>query len=129
MAPPRILVVDDEQPLARILAFALQNEGCKVEVATDGIDCMNKIARVEPQVILMDIMMPKLDGLETIRLVRQSRLLRGITILAISARATPSAQQAALDAGADLFIKKPFQIAAVVEEVMGRLAARGISDH
>src|SRR6056297_1806467 len=125
MAPPRILVVDDEQPLARILSFALQNEGCSVEVASDGIDCMNKIARFEPDCVLMDIMMPKLDGLETIRLLRQNRLHRDITIIAISAKAGPSAQQAALDAGADLFIKKPFQIGSVIDEVMQRLGTGG----
>jgi len=123
MAAPRIIVVDDEQPLARILSFALQNEGCSVEVASDGIDCMNKIARFEPDAVLMDIMMPKLDGLETIRLLRQNHLHRGVTIIAISAKAAPVAQQAALDAGADLFIKKPFQIARVVEDVMQRLTA------
>jgi len=128
MAAPRILVVDDEQPLARILSFALQNEGCTVEVAGDGIDCMNKITRFEPDCVLMDIMMPKLDGLETIRLLRQNRLHRGITIIAISAKATPAAQQAALDAGADLFIKKPFQIAGVIAEVMPRLTAGDASD-
>jgi CheY-like chemotaxis protein len=121
MAAPRILVVDDEQPLARILSFALQNEGCLVDVATDGIDCMNRISTFEPDVVLMDIMMPRLDGLETIRLLRQNRLHRGITIIAVSAKAAPAAQQAALDAGADLFVKKPFQIGHLIEVVLERL--------
>lgn len=123
MAPPRILVVDDEQPLARILSFALQNEGCVVELAGDGIECMNKITRFEPDCVLMDIMMPKLDGLETIRLLRQNRLHRKVTIIAISAKASPTAQQDALDAGADLFVKKPFQVTNVIAEVMQRLGA------
>ena len=123
MAAPRILVVDDEQPLARILSFALQNEGCVVDLATDGIDCMNRISTFGPDVVLMDIMMPKLDGLETIRLLRQNRLHRGLTIIAVSAKATPSAQQAALDAGADLFIKKPFQVGHLIETVLERLPA------
>ena len=123
MAAPRILVVDDEQPLARILSFALQNEGCMVDVATDGIDCMNRISTFGPDVVLMDIMMPKLDGLETIRLLRQNRLHRNLTIIAVSAKATPSAQQAALDAGADMFIKKPFQIGTLIDTVLERLPA------
>ena len=123
MAAPRILVVDDEQPLARILSFALQNEGCTVDVAVDGIDCMNRISTFEPDVVLMDIMMPKLDGLETIRLLRQNRLHRDLVIIAVSAKASPSAQQAALDAGADLFVKKPFQVGKVIEAVMERLPA------
>ena len=65
MSAPAVLIVDDEQPLGRILSFAFQNEGCVVDVATDGIDCMNRIGRFEPSVVLMDIMMPRLDGIET----------------------------------------------------------------
>ncbi len=125
MARPRVLVVDDEQPLARILSFALQNEGCEVEVASDGIDCMNKISTFEPQVVLMDIMMPRLDGLETIRLLRQNRLHRHVHVVAVSAKASAQAQQEALDAGAEIFVKKPFQVGALVETVLSLL---GVTD-
>lgn len=121
MAAPRVLVVDDEQPLARILSFALQNEGFSVEVATDGIDCMNKISAFEPDAVLMDIMMPRLDGIETIRLLRQNRLHRDIVIIAVSAKASPRSQQEALDAGADLFVKKPFQVGALIQTVVDRI--------
>lgn len=122
MAPPRILIVDDEQPLARILSFAFQNEDYRVEIAADGIDCMNKISTFEPDAVLMDIMMPKLDGLETIRLLRQNRLHRDILIVAMSARGAAQNQQEALDAGADLFVKKPFQVGKLLESVVQRLA-------
>lgn len=123
MASPRILIVDDEQPLARILSFAFQNEDYRVELAADGIDCMNKVSTFEPDAVLMDIMMPKLDGLETIRLLRQNRLHKNIVIVAMSARGAPENQQEALDAGADLFVKKPFQVGRLLESVVQRLAA------
>ena len=123
MASPRILVVDDEQPLARVLAFAFENEGYRVEVACDGIDCMNKIVTFEPDVVLMDIMMPKLDGMETIRVLKRHRLHKGISIVVVSAKASAQTQEEARDAGADLFVKKPFQIARLVEKVGGLLSS------
>lgn len=125
MAAPRVLIVDDEQPLARVLSFAFRNEGYTVELATDGIDCMNRVSTFEPDLVIMDIMMPRLDGIEAIRLLRQNQLHRGIAIVALSAKASPQARQDALDAGADLFSRKPFQIAQLLETVDSLLASRG----
>lgn len=124
MSSPRLLIVDDEQPLARILSFAFENEGYRVDVARDGIDCMNKVSTFAPDVVLMDLMMPKLDGLESIRLLRQNQMHAGMVIFAVSAKTSPETQQEALAAGADLFIKKPFQIAVVIEQVETILAGR-----
>jgi len=117
MSAPRVLIVDDEQPLARILSFAFENEGYRVDVATDGIDCMNKVSTFAPDLVVMDIMMPKLDGIETIKLLRQNQLHEGMGIAAISAKATASTRDDALAAGADLFLRKPFQIATLLEQV------------
>jgi DNA-binding response OmpR family regulator len=122
VSTPAVLIVDDEQPLARILAFAFQNEGCLVDIATDGIDCMNRISRFKPAVVLMDIMMPRLDGLETIRLLRQNRLHRDIVIIAMSARGTAELEALAMTAGADLFLAKPFEIGNTIEMVLGLTA-------
>jgi CheY-like chemotaxis protein len=123
MAAPRILIVDDEQALARILSFAFTNEAYRVEVASDGVDCMNKFSTFEPDAVLMDIMMPKLDGLETIRLLRQNDVHRDLLIVAMSAKASPADEEAALVAGADFFVKKPFQVAKVLDSVLQRLGA------
>ena len=125
MSSPAVLIVDDEQPLARILSFAFQNEGCVVDIATDGIDCMNRISRFEPEVVLMDIMMPRLDGLETIRLLRQNRLHRDIVIIAMSARGGAELEALSLAAGADLFVAKPFEIGNTIEMVLGLTATPG----
>ena len=127
MAAPRILIVDDEHPLARILSFAFENEGYRVDVALDGIDCMNKVSIFAPDAVLMDIMMPKLDGLETIKLLRQNPLNREVVIMAMSAKSVGSLPAEAVEAGADVFVKKPFQIAAIIEQVESLLASRRAS--
>jgi DNA-binding response OmpR family regulator len=124
MPAPRLLIVDDEQPLARILSFAFENEGYRVDVARDGIECMNKVSTFAPDVVLMDIMMPKLDGLESIRLLRQNQMHQRMVIIAISARTSEGIQTQATSAGADVFIKKPFQIAVVIEQVETLLASK-----
>jgi two-component system response regulator MprA len=123
MAAPGILVVEDEQPLARILAYALGNDGYRVETAGDGIECMNRIATFSPDVVIMDIMMPKLDGVETIKLLRQNQLNRDLVIVALSARCSNADREAALAAGANVFMKKPFAIARLLESVEQLLAS------
>jgi DNA-binding response OmpR family regulator len=110
MPSPRVLIVDDEQPLARILSFAFENEGYRVDVATDGIDCMNKVATFAPDLV--------------IKLLRQNELHKGMGIAAMSAKTSPSTRDEALAAGADLFLRKPFQIATLVEQVEGLLASK-----
>lgn len=123
MAAPGVLVVEDEQPLARILAYALGNDGYRVETAGDGIECMNRIATFSPDVVIMDIMMPKLDGVETIKLLRQNQLNRDLVIVALSARCSKADREAALAAGANVFMKKPFAIARLLESVEQLLAS------
>ena len=127
MATPRVLVVEDEQPLSRILAYSFENDGYVVSRAGDGIECMNKVSTFSPNVVIMDIMMPKLDGVETIKLLRQSQLHADLVIVALSAKATKGDQEVALAAGADLFMKKPFQIGALLESVEGLLVSRRLS--
>ena len=124
MAAPRILVVEDEEPLARVLSFSLENEGYAVARAEDGVECMNKVSTFAPDAILMDIMMPKLDGLETIRLLRSSGQHKGLLIVALTAKTRSSDREEALAAGADLFVRKPFQISSLLDQVENLLSAR-----
>lgn len=125
MSSPAVLIVDDEQPLARVLCFAFENEGCVVDMANDGVDCMNRIATFEPDLILMDIMMPRLDGLETIRLLRQNKLHRDIVIVAMSAGGGSELETLALAAGADLFVPKPFEIGKTIDTVLAMAPSAG----
>ncbi len=117
MATARILIVDDEVPLTNLLCQTFENEGFEVAMARDGIDCMNKVSSFRPDAILMDIMMPKLDGVDTTRLIRRNRSYSDTVIIALSAKSDPDTRQQMRDAGADLFVRKPFAIAKLVGKV------------
>ncbi len=122
--PARILIVDDERPIAALLAQAFAQDGHTVLQAADGIDCMNKMASFRPDVVVMDIMMPKLDGVDATRLIRRNRSYQDTVIVALSARADDETRRRMREAGADVFLRKPFVIARLVERVQQLLAAR-----
>ena len=124
MRMSRILIVDDEEPVARLLEHTFRQENMAVACAQDGIDCMNKVANFRPDVIIMDIMMPRLDGVETTRLIRRNRSYADTVIVALSARDEPATRASMREAGADLFMRKPFAIARLVERVHQLLADR-----
>lgn len=120
----RILIVDDEKPLSLLLAQAFEQEGHRVASAQDGIDCMNKMAAFRPDVVIMDIMMPKLDGVDTTRLIRRNRSYADTVIVALSARSDEKTRERMKEAGANLFMRKPFSVAKLVGRVAQLLAAR-----
>ena len=124
MAAPRVLIVDDEAPLVTLLKQTFSNEGYEVAQARDGIDCMNKVAAFRPDVILMDIMMPKLDGVDTTRLIRRNRSYQDTIVVALSAKSDTATRDAMRQAGANLFMRKPFSITRLVSRVGEFVAAR-----
>ena len=120
----RILIVDDERPLTVLLAQTFEQEGFQVANAFDGIDCMNKMASFQPDVVIMDIMMPKLDGVDTTRLIRRNRSYGNTIVVALSAKADEETRKKMRDAGANLFMRKPFTIAKLIDRVNQMLTAR-----
>ena len=124
MAASRVLIVDDEAPLVNLLTKALTTEGFEVATARDGIDCMNKVAAFRPDVILMDIMMPKLDGVDTTRLIRRNRSYQDTVIIALSAKSDAATRDNMRQAGANLFMRKPFSVNRLVKRVGELVATR-----
>ena len=122
----RILIVDDEAPVAELLEQALRQEGYEVTRAEDGMEAMNRIQAFEPDVVIMDVMMPRLDGVQTTRLLRRNRNFRDVVIVALSARTDQPARDAMREAGANLYMRKPFTIARLVERVRELLDARTV---
>jgi len=120
----KVLIVEDEGALASLLVQALHNENCEVALARDGIDCMNKVTGFAPDVIVMDIMMPKLDGIDTTRLIRRNSGYDSTVIVALSARTDPATKKEMLAAGADLFMEKPFVMSRLVDEIREAVASR-----
>jgi two-component system response regulator MprA len=113
----RILVVDDEAAVRDSLSRTLRFEGYEVSVAEDGLAALDQIARHEPDAVILDVMMPRLDGLETCRRLRADGRL--LPVLMLTARDTVGDRVAGLDAGADDYLIKPFAL----QELLARLRA------
>ncbi len=92
--------------------------------ADNGIECMNKMASFRPDVVIMDIMMPKLDGVDTTRLIRRNNNYNDTVIVALSAKADEETRKCMREAGANLFMRKPFVIAKLVGRVNQILETR-----
>ena len=103
--PPRILVVDDEPNILATLAPLLRTRGYEVSTAMNGRTALEVIERENPDLIVLDLGLPDIDGVEVCRLVRESR---ATPILVLSARGAESDKVRALDAGADDYVTKPF---------------------
>jgi two-component system, OmpR family, response regulator MprA len=113
----RILVVDDERAVRESLRRALQLEGYEVELAEDGADALAKLNGGTPDAVILDVLMPTIDGLEVCRRIRREG--NSVPVLMLTARAEVESRVAGLDAGADDYLPKPFAL----EELLARLRA------
>ncbi|CAI9402788.1 MULTISPECIES: response regulator transcription factor [Aestuariimicrobium] len=113
----QILVVDDDQAVRDSLARSLQYSGYEVATAQDGLEAMAKLSAVRPDAVVMDVMMPRLDGLETTRMLRGGG--NDVPILILTARDAVGDRVDGLDAGADDYMVKPFAL----DELLARLRA------
>ena len=118
----RVLIVDDDEVIRRLIAVNLQLEGFDVETAVDGQDCLDKVGSVGPQVITLDVMMPRLDGWETAVRLRKSPETAHIKVVLITARAQEDDKNRGTHVGADAYLTKPFdpnEMIRVVRELAG----------
>jgi DNA-binding response OmpR family regulator len=115
----RVLVVDDEADLVRILQFGLEGIGYQVETASDGQEALKKAREQKPDIILLDLMLPKLDGYKVCRLLKFDERYKNIPIIILSARTQEGDQLLAMEMGANRFITKPYDF----QEVLGHMEA------
>ena len=113
----KILVVDDERAVRESLGRALELEGYDVELAADGGEALYRLEAVQPDAVILDVLMPGLDGLEVARRVRKTG--NRVPLLMLTAREAVQDRVAGLDAGADDYVTKPFAL----EELVARLRA------
>jgi DNA-binding response OmpR family regulator len=118
----RILIVDDDEPLATILTYALRQEGFHVDWVNDGMKALSYLGVNRPDLIVMDIMMPNLNGLETMRITRQNELMEGVAILALSAKKLTEREARELETLCDAYIPKPFGVEHLLNTVNQLLA-------
>jgi DNA-binding response OmpR family regulator len=117
----RILAVDDEPHILRLVSFSLSAGGFDVLEATDGLTAVEIAEREQPDLILLDVMMPALDGYEACRRLKANPATAGIPVVMLSAKSQKAEQAVGLEAGAINYICKPFTPKDLVAQVRGVL--------
>ena len=113
----KVLVVDDEEPILELLKYNLEKNDFEVKTASNGIKAVEIAKRYKPDLILLDIMMPKQDGVETCRQIREVPELTGTYIIFLTARTEEYSEVAAFDVGADDYIVKPIKPRALMSRI------------
>ncbi len=114
----KVLVVEDELNIATIIKVNLQNEGFEVEIAGDGVEGYEKYKSFSPDIILLDIMMPKMNGFEVCEKIREESM---VPIIMLTARAEESDKVKGLELGADDYVVKPFGVKELVARVQANI--------
>ena len=104
-----ILIVDDEPDILEFLSYNIRKEGFKVYVASNGQEALRIVQQINPSLILLDVMMPVMDGIETCQIIRKDLNLNQPIIAFLTARTEDYAQIAGFEAGADDYINKPIR--------------------
>ena len=117
MSQKKILVVDDEVDLVETLRFPLEMEGFKVLVSYNGEDALNQARKENPDLILLDLMLPKLDGYKVCRLLKFDERYKHIPILMLTAKTQEKDKLLGKETGANEYITKPFDIDELMEKV------------
>lgn len=124
---PKILVVDDEEDILDLMRYNLEREGFEVVLARDGVEALEKAEAEEPDLLILDIMMPRLDGIEVCRRLRQDAHLRQTPILMLTALSEEDDHVKGLDVGADIYLAKPVSIPVLLSQTKALL--RGAHRH
>ena len=119
----RVLVVDDDPEIVTFLATLLELEGIESTVATSAAAAMEKLDHAVPNLVLLDIAMPDRDGLELCRALKKDPRTRNVPVFVVSARPGKDVVERALAAGAEEFIRKPFENQELIARIRGRLSA------
>jgi two-component system alkaline phosphatase synthesis response regulator PhoP len=113
----KVLVVDDEEPILELLKYNLEKAGYEVETATDGAKGVETAKKFHPDLVLLDIMMPGMDGVETCRRIRELPEIQKTFIIFLTARSEEYSEVAAFDVGADDYITKPIKPRALISRI------------
>jgi DNA-binding response OmpR family regulator len=123
--PPRILLVDDEQPIQTLLSFPLQRDGYEVVVAADGREALARYEESPPDLVVLDVMLPRMDGLEVCKRLRAKG--ETVPIIMLTAKSEEIDKVLGLELGADDYITKPFSMREFRSRVKAALRRAGMS--
>ena len=113
----RVLVVDDHPPTVRLIQSVLEQEGLSVITAANGAECLLAAHRGHPDLVILDVTMPVMDGLQTLRVLRENEQTRTLPVILLTIRESDQDVLEGWKAGADLYLTKPFQIGELVAAV------------
>ncbi len=125
----KILLVDDEEDILEFLSYNLEREGFRVSTALNGIEAIEKAKAELPHLILMDVMMPEMDGITAVEQIRKIKELDNTLIVFLTARAEDYSQIAGFEAGADDYVTKPIKPKVLVKRVAALLRRSKIVDN
>lgn len=117
----RILLVDDEPDILEFLSYNINKEGYEVHTAQNGKEAIEKAKKINPHLILLDVMMPEMDGIETCEILRQDKNFKNTIIAFLTARGEDYSQIAGFDAGGDDYITKPVKPKVIVSRIKALL--------
>ena len=117
MRKGKVLVVDDEVNITQILEFSIGSEGFEVITAQNGEEAIERARREQPDLIILDIMMPKIDGYEACRILKANPLTRNIPVVLLTAKGRDIDRRLGLEVGATDYIVKPFSPSKLVERI------------
>lgn len=123
MASRRVLIVEDEPHIVELLSFILDVEGFEVAAATDGEAAMQTLQRDRPDVVVLDLMLPRKNGFEVLKQIKADPQLKSIPIIVLTAKGQAQDRRLAEEMGVDSFMTKPFANRDVIDEIR-RLANR-----
>lgn len=115
--PKKILIVEDEELIAKVLSIRLESEGYKVETAFDGEDGLEKIKTFQPNLIIADVGIPKIDGNTLCELVKKTPKFSNIKVIILTGKKLVSDVEKAFDSGADAYIPKPYEWERLLEKI------------
>lgn len=121
----RILVVDDEMYIVNILDFTLAGEGWEVISANNGEDALRTLLKVEPDLVILDVMMPRIDGVEVCRAIKAREESADTPVILLSAKDSDRDRDKGMEAGANLYLTKPFSPSRLIEEIRNLLTPQG----
>lgn len=119
-----VMIIEDDRSLADVLTYNLEKEGYTVSVARDGMDGLNQAQTKTPDLIILDLMLPTMDGLEVCRRLRATRELRDVLVVMLTAKSEETDQVVGLALGADDYVTKPFSVKVLMERVKALLRRR-----
>jgi|TARA_B100001113_G_scaffold263131_1_gene218024 two-component system alkaline phosphatase synthesis response regulator PhoP len=117
----KILLVDDEPDILEIISYSLKNAGYNIYTATNGVEAVEQASKIEPHLIILDVMMPEMDGIEACEVIRKTEKIKNTLITFLSARGEDYSQIAGFNAGADDYLTKPIKPKILLSKVKSLL--------